>query len=526
MNIQNFTYWDELCETYESHCGVSGVKKIVDLPFEFGDSEEDLLGQFFENVKTKSERGKKGQFFTPIPIVDYLIETSKFEIGQKIADISCGSGRFLLGVVKRLVREKVELKKIIESVYGADIDPILVRIAVANIRGYLAKNGYSVDIANKLHFEVKDSLENIDNLFSKKKNFDLVLGNPPYLKASPKNNWGHPNLYASFVEAGLDNLKTGGILAYIIPKSFVSGAYFKKLRDILQNKVETRELITLIERNSAFNKVLQEQILLVFKNVNPNKDHEINVGNAFMNGGFVIDKFSVPRESVFWNKKMLCLPKNKLDYQIFKKCFLNGFKNMEESGLRVSTGHIVPFRVKDRLSSIHGRNHRALYWPHNIKPFQFKPQAKAKNRECAVLDCDELKSYKLSEPVVAIKRISAKEQSRRIEAALINNKEEYFLENHLNFLWKKSSNAPSLKIMELLLNSKLWDYLFRLINGNTQVSAYEMNIFPLPHGLEEFAEKVPDDDVSYSNEMLEKLEQKIHSLYGLTREESKVILEV
>ena len=80
--------------------------------------------------------------------------------------------------------------------------------------------------------------------------------------------------------------------------------------------------------------------------------------------------------------------------------------------------------------------------------------------------------------------------------------------------------------MELLLNSKLWDYLFRLINGNTQVSAYEMNIFPLPHGLEKFGEAVPDASGSYSNEMIEELEQKIHSLYGLTEKESKVILEV
>lgn len=523
MNSNNFKYWDKICETYEAQCGVVGAKNIVDLPFDFDDSEMDVLGEFFESEKTKSERGKMGQFFTPKPIVDYLIKTSNYEIGQSVADISCGSGRFLLGVLQILVSEQIELDEIIESIYGADIDPVLVRITVANIRGYLARNGYRIDINQKLNIDVRDSLENVDNLFSFSKNFDLVLGNPPYLKASPKNNWGHPNLYASFVEAGIESLKAEGILAYIIPKSFVSGAYFKKLRRILQNKVQTKELVTLIERNSAFNQVLQEQILLVLKNIKPDEKQKIQVGNAFVNGGLKIDKFAVSRESVFWDKKMLCLPKNRLDYKIFNKCFLNGFKNLEESGLRVSTGHIVPFRVKRFLSCSIDRNHRPLYWPHNVQPFKFIPEAESKKRECAAKDCEELKSYKLSEPVVAIKRISAKEQSRRIEAALINNENEYFLENHLNFLWKKTSNAPSLKIMELLLNSKLWDYLFRLINGNTQVSAYEMNTFPLPHDLEMLGDQIASKQ-EYSNEMLKNLEYKIHSLYGLTKEESELIL--
>lgn len=523
MNNNYFKYWDEICETYEAQCGVIGAKNIIDLPFDFDDSATDALGEFFESEKTKTDRGKMGQFFTPTPIVDYLIKTSDYKIGQRVADISCGSGRFLLGILYILVSKKVELDEIIENIHGADIDPVLVRITIANIKGYLARNGYRIDINHKLNVNVKDSLENVDNLFSSNRNFDLVLGNPPYLKASPERNWGHPNLYASFIEAGIESLKSGGILAYIVPKSFVSGAYFKKLRSILQNKVQTKELITLIERNSAFNQVLQEQILLVLKNVKPDERQEIHVGNAFVNGGFKIDKFAVSRKSVFWNKKMLCLPKNKLDYKIFKKCFLNGFKNLEESGLRVSTGHIVPFRVKEFLSRSIDRNHRPLYWPHNVQPFKFIPEAESKKRECAAKDCEELKSYKLTEPVVAIKRISAKEQSRRIEAALINSDDEYFLENHLNFLWKKTSSAPSLKVMELLLNSKLWDYLFRLINGNTQVSAYEMNIFPLPHNLEAIEEEFVSQK-EYSSETLNNLEYKIHSLYGLTVEESELIL--
>lgn len=69
--------------------------------------------------------------------------------------------------------------------------------------------------------------------------FDLVVGNPPYMKmakdssearAMPDVCYGAPNLYFLFATMGLFNLIHNGELVYIIPRSWTSGAYFKRFR--------------------------------------------------------------------------------------------------------------------------------------------------------------------------------------------------------------------------------------------------------------------------------------------------------
>ncbi len=512
----NLQYWNELCESFEAVNGVVGARKIMDIPFDI--AKWDSLGDYYSQVISKEYKGKNGQFFTPQTIVNYLIESTKYKSNQTVADISCGSGRFLLVVLEKMIAEKKELQEIQEQVFGFDIDSALVRITLANIRSFLAREGYQIQLNTMFNISVQNSLENGVGLFGKKYEFDCILGNPPYLKATPKKNLGHPNLYASFVEVGINYLKKGGKLGFIIPKSFVSGTYFARLRQILSKRVLTKEVITLYERDKAFSDVLQEQVLLTLENREPNfKD--ITVGVAFTNGEFKIKKFLSAFSIVFWDEDIMCIPSHESDINLINKCFKNGFTKIHNSGLKVSTGQIVAYRRKQYFQEKEKQQYRPLYWSHNITSFGFEPNKKQNKRSEKMMDSEEVKSEKLYEEVLAFKRISAKEQNRRIEGALIpKSKNGYFLENHLNFMKRETEKAPSLKVMELLLNSQLWDKLFRLINGNTQVSAKEIRIFPIPHNIEslENYERGKIDE--------KRLEKIIHQSYELSAEESDYIL--
>jgi methylase of polypeptide subunit release factors len=71
--------------------------------------------------------------------------------------------------------------------------------------------------------------------------YDVVIGNPPYMKipkdapeatAMPEICYGAPNMYFIFAAMGLFNLKENGEMVYIIPRSWTSGAYFKRFREI------------------------------------------------------------------------------------------------------------------------------------------------------------------------------------------------------------------------------------------------------------------------------------------------------
>jgi len=515
IKSKKLKYWDELCESFEAACGVVGAKSTLELPFDI--DEWDGLGNYYEENTAKQHKAKYGQFFTPKSIVEYLIKSTNYKNTYTVADISCGTGRFLLGVVEKLVSSGAELRGIQDKVFGFDIDPILVRIALANVRGYLAINDYNITLDTAFNIECKNSLENVDGLFFEKYEFDCILGNPPYLKASPKKNLGHPNLYASFVEAGVNYLKKGGRLGYIIPKSFVSGAYFSRLRQILSDEVSTEEVVTIYERDNAFSNVLQEQVLLTIQNSTPTHK-DVKVGVAYTNGKFKIDTFKSPFDTVFW-EDIICIPSNQTDMQLVQKCFKNGFKKIAHAGLRVSTGQIVPYRMKKYLTEEADSSHRPIYWSHNITAQKFEPNKKQKGRQNMVIDCKEVESEKLREPVLAFKRISAKEQARRLEGVVIpRSRKGYFLENHLNFIKREDEKAPSLEVLKLLMNSALWDRLFRLINGNTQVSAKEIRIFPIPHDVNVL------ESVAKKDTPREVLERAINTAYRLTSDESNYVL--
>lgn len=57
----------------------------------------DVLGNIFEQ---KVSYGNNGQFLTPEPICDLLVQLNNLQGEQKIADPACGSGRILLAAGK------------------------------------------------------------------------------------------------------------------------------------------------------------------------------------------------------------------------------------------------------------------------------------------------------------------------------------------------------------------------------------------------------------------------------------------
>ena len=91
------------------------------------------------------------------------------------------------------------------------------------------------------------------------------------------------------------------------------------------------------------------------------------------------------------------------------------------------------------------------------------------------------------EPCILVQRTTAKEQKRRIIAAVIPNSfvleyPGFVVENHLNMVYSVTSRPRfALRTLTALLNSGALDQAFRCINGSVAVSAYELNSLPLPN---------------------------------------------
>jgi hypothetical protein len=86
--------------------------------------------------------------------------------------------------------------------------------------------------------------------------FDVIIGNPPYVRIQtlPKDHVGFFNenyvsatgnydIYALFVERGLQLLKPGGILGFILPHKFFQAVYGQGLRKLISEQKALMEVV-------------------------------------------------------------------------------------------------------------------------------------------------------------------------------------------------------------------------------------------------------------------------------------------
>jgi len=272
------------------------VKEIVQLLENFKiryTKKQQYLSDFFELLLTTGLKQESGQFFTPVPVAQFVIRSlpidtiikEKLTIGKKddllpyIIDYASGSGHFLTESMHEIqhllmnetddLKLKSEAKSFVEYakirhfdwaekyVYGIEKDYRLVK--VGKVGCYLHGDGlanviHSDGLANFKHQDYKEKLTITDKDFPKEnKQFEVIVSNPPYSVSAFKN--ASTNYYTEkdfdlydsltdnsseietlFVERTKQLLKDGGVAGIILPSSILSnsGIYAKAREIILQ----------------------------------------------------------------------------------------------------------------------------------------------------------------------------------------------------------------------------------------------------------------------------------------------------
>ena len=98
----------------------------------------DILKRFYQNIVPKALRKSLGEFYTP----DWLVEVSLDKVNRpfenaRFLDPTCGSGSFLLAIIKRMRSETALpaeqlLQKITDVVWGFDLNPLAVQTSRVN----------------------------------------------------------------------------------------------------------------------------------------------------------------------------------------------------------------------------------------------------------------------------------------------------------------------------------------------------------------------------------------------------------
>lgn len=241
----------------------------------------ERTNKYIDNMP-KIERKKYGQFFTSKETARFmagLYDISDNKPKVSILDAGAGSGILSCALIERL--EQVESIQTIELTCYENDD---------NILGLLEENLHTCRINSKKDIQIHVITDNyITSQYMdfnqmlganpEPKKYDLVIGNPPYMKipkdapevtAMPEVCYGAPNLYFIFAAMGLFNLDNDGEMVYIIPRSWTSGAYFKRFRQYFLKEGKLEHIHLFVSRNKVFDKeeVLQETIIIKVRKTN------------------------------------------------------------------------------------------------------------------------------------------------------------------------------------------------------------------------------------------------------------------
>lgn len=239
------------------------VKMLQDIRLKTNE-ENQFLGDMFEGFLDQGVKQSEGQFFTPMPIVkfimnalplDNLITTS--EDIPKVIDYACGAGHFL-NEYATSIRPTIEnnsdkdLSEYYDNITGIEKEYRLSK--VAKVSAFM----YGQDNINIIY---ADALG--DNKAIKNNDYSVLVANPPYsvkgfldtLKPSErrqyelidcindKNYTVNNSIETFFIERAKQLLKTDGVAAIIVPSSILTKGKASSTSSSKNIYVATREIL-------------------------------------------------------------------------------------------------------------------------------------------------------------------------------------------------------------------------------------------------------------------------------------------
>lgn len=254
---------------------------LFDITYNY-EHNEDILGLLYISIKNLSERKATGSYYTPTKVVKKLC-AKVLERNQKdhpsILDPCCGTGNFLLQLPN-----SIDFK----YVYGNDIDLISVKITRINMS---LKYGIKSQQLLEEHITNYDYLQHNFNV-----TFDIILGNPPWgydfsieakavLKSKYQSAIGNNiESYDVFIEQALLDLKSGGVLSFVLPEAILNVKTHTPIRSILLQKTQFQYISFL---GNAFDKVQCPCIIFSVLNV-PKQDSYLGLEVENFNKHFYI----------------------------------------------------------------------------------------------------------------------------------------------------------------------------------------------------------------------------------------------
>lgn len=143
------------------------------------ESQDELftLGHLYESMlrEMRDAAGDSGEFYTPRPVVRFMVEALNPRLGETILDPACGTGGFLVEAFNHLGKQvkTVEDRKVFQeqSIFGGEAKPLPYLLCQMNLLLH-GLEAPQIDPENSLRFPL--------NEIGDRDRVDVILTNPPF----------------------------------------------------------------------------------------------------------------------------------------------------------------------------------------------------------------------------------------------------------------------------------------------------------------------------------------------------------
>jgi len=283
----------------ENECYEDTLKHIEKMVEESGGNFNlETLIKMFEFVISPSDKIVNGAIYTPKEIRDRILDecvegVSNEELASmRIADISCGSGSFLMDMTFLIrSRTRKSFKKIYtENIFGIDIENYSIERTkiILSLLALLYGEDDKFDFNLLCHDTLDYTSEDFDKNY---KTFDIIVGNPPYVCSRNMTSetkekaikyevckYGRPDLYIPFIQIAIDSLSENGRMGYITMNSFFNSLNGRGLREYFDKLRFDIKIVDFKDTQIFKGKSTYTCLLFVKKNHSDSIDYSIERG--------------------------------------------------------------------------------------------------------------------------------------------------------------------------------------------------------------------------------------------------------
>ncbi len=427
----------------------------------------DVLAVEYEKKLSNSYKNKEGIYYTPLNIIENMLEGVPTNEDLIFLDPACGTGNFIIKAIEKGIKP--------ENIYGFDTDESAIKIAKERI---YRKTGYRTNNVKNNNF--------LDYVIASngKQKYDLIFTNPPWGKKTKKdeklkygkflNAKNSLDTTSLFFFASLQVLNENGFLGFLVQEALFNIANFEDVRKETLNY----NILRIIDYGKAFDGLLTKaQAIILHKNKKSgdikcelkNKKHNLSK-EIFKNNPKTIFNFWIKNEEAkvidaFFARKHITL------------------QNNAKWGLGIVTGNNKKYCIdvpKDGYISV--------YRGSDITPNGLKEPG------CYIPD-----DFSIYQQVAPLELYQAKEKLiyRFISSKLLFycDTEQRFILNSANLLIPSNDLGITPRQLADLFNSKAMNWLFANLFNTHKVLRGDLEVLPIH--IEFFDEYSDFDEKSY-----------------------------